>query len=315
MKAASNTGRIQSWLWFSLVILLIGFLGSLLLLIMAIINLSSAGHLSILPASGFQNRSFPVNFAGADYISPTPFQPQPSFTATLIPSLTPTFTATPTRTPTATPFPTETPFPSLTPIQSPTIEPSPTVNVPSSYQIGGVAGHAQLFTLDCEARSAVDWAHFFGHDIDELEFLSRLPLSDNPDYGFVGVFNDERGQLPPYSYGVHAAPVAELLRNYGVNANARKGANWTDIQVEIASNRPVIAWVINHTYPGYPVEYTDSQGRTTIVARFEHTVIVTGYNESSVTLLDGDMVYVRTIQEFLNSWAVLGNMIITYNPS
>ncbi|MHC1784320.1 MAG: C39 family peptidase [Anaerolineaceae bacterium] len=313
MKAASNTSRILPWQWFALFILFLGLMGSLLLLVLAVVNLTSSGRRANQPIFGFSNSPSSYKLAGTNYISATPFQPQPSFTATLIPSLTPTFTSTPTKTPTATPFPTETPFPSLTPVPPPTSEPSPTSNVASAYQIGGVAGHAQLYTLDCEARSAVDWANFLGHEIDEIEFLGRLSLSDNPDYGFVGSFYGEPGQLPPYSYGVHADPVADLLQEYGVNASAIRGATWTNIQTEISANRPVIAWVINHTYPGYPVDYQDSQGRTAIVARFEHSVIVTGYNAQTVTLLDGDMVYERSIQEFLNSWAVLGNMMIIYN--
>jgi uncharacterized protein YvpB len=288
--------------------------GSLILLVLAVVNLGSPLNKSGIFNSGPSMRQVSYDNDSGGYTTATPFQPEPSFTATLIPSLTPTFTATPTETPTATPIPTETPYPTLTPLPSATNESPPQSDVVPAYQIGGIAGHAQLFNLDCEARSAVDWAAFLGHNIDEIEFLGRLPSSDNPEFGFVGSYYDEPGQLPPASYGVYAPPVADLLQEYGVNASARSGASWHDIQVEISNNRPVIAWVINHTYIGYPVSYQDSQGRTTTVARFEHTVMVTGYNDQYVTILDGDITYYRTIQEFLDSWSVLGNMIITYNP-
>jgi hypothetical protein len=57
----------------------------------------------------------------------------------------------------------------------------------------------------------------------EFEFQYTLPVSDNPDYGFVGNVNSPWGQVPPYAYGVHAGPVADLLNEYGIPAKAYKG--------------------------------------------------------------------------------------------
>ena len=81
-----------------------------------------------------------------------------------------------------------------------------------------VAGRAQALPLDCESRSAVDWAAYFGVSIGELDFLGKLPESDDPDAGFVGNAHGSLGQTPPGDYGVHAGPVADLLRAYGVSA-------------------------------------------------------------------------------------------------
>ncbi len=121
------------------------------------------------------------------------------------------------------------------------------------------------------------------------------------------------GQLPPNSYGVHAEPIASILREYGVSATARKGMTYYEIKQQIASGNPVIAWVIGNVWNGSPVSYTSESGNTTTVARYEHTVIVIGYDEYGVTVVDGSMVYWRSKASFLNSFSVLGNMAI-YHP-
>jgi uncharacterized protein YvpB len=176
-----------------------------------------------------------------------------------------------------------------------------------------VVGHAQLYTLDCEARSAVDLAEFFDVDIDERDFLSKLPKSDNPEDGFVGDFRGLTGQLPPQSYGVYSKPVAALLREYGLQAHAKKDFSWGSIQSEIAAGRPVMVWIIGNTWPGYAVDYTTPDGQTTYVANYEHTGIVTAYDETTVTIVDGSMIYRRTLDEFLQSWGVLHDMAVTVN--
>jgi len=174
-----------------------------------------------------------------------------------------------------------------------------------------VVGHPQLYTLDCEARSAVDLAAFFGVEIDERDFLSKLPKSDNPEDGFVGDFRGPTGQIPPQSYGVYVKPVAALLRDYGLHAHAKTDYAWENLQAEIAAGRPVMVWIIGNTWPGYAVEYTTPDGQTTFVANFEHTGIVTAYDETTVTIVDGDLTYWRTQEEFLQSWSVLHNMAVT----
>ena len=183
--------------------------------------------------------------------------------------------------------------------------------LPPEAKITGIGGRKQQYALSCEARSAADWAAFFGFAIDEDEFLHRLPISDNPDFGFVGDINGQWGQTPPNAYGVHAGPVAFLLRRYGLNAHAYKGLTWDHLRAQIAAGKPVIVWVVGHVERGKAVEYTAADGRTTIVARYEHTVILVGYTAEAVTLLDGSKIYTRPLSVFLDSWAVLGNMAIT----
>ncbi|HUF39087.1 MAG TPA: C39 family peptidase [Anaerolineales bacterium] len=226
-------------------------------------------------------------------VSPTPFQPLP---------ITPTPSATPLPTQTPTPLPTTTPDPTSTPSE------------PDEVYIPGLWGHPQTFNLSCESRSASDFARYFGVYFTELEFLYALPLSDNPDTGFVGDVQGPLGQLPPLGYGVHARPVAALMRSFGLNATAHKGMALDQVRSELAAGRPVMIWAIRELSTSTPVDYTASDGDTTIVARFEHTFIVIGYGPGYITVLDNHRVYSVSTRQFQDSWGVLGNMGITIAP-
>ena len=203
---------------------------------------------------------------------------------------------------------------SISPLPPP---PTPTPNppsFPSQAIINNVTGRNQALPLDCESRSAVDWANYFGRRINEIEFFNNLPTSNNPDVGFVGDVYGQWGQIPPNDYGVHAEPVAALLRQYGVAAFAHRPLSWDMLRAEIAAGRPVFVWITGNVVNGAPVYYTPTDGLHTIVAPYEHTVIVTGYTQSNVYYLNGDTIYTKSISQFLDSWSALGNMAITANP-
>ncbi len=239
----------------------------------------------------------------------TPATPAPMFTQTVAPA--PPSTAQPARI--AKLKPSRTPTPVLSPTPPPTITATPTLS--DRAHVTGIIGHTQALPLSCEARSAADWAGYFGVPINELEFLSRLPVSDDPEVGFVGNVNGAWGQTPPGDYGVHAGPVAALLREYGLGAQAVKGLPWETVAAEIGAGRPVIVWVVGHVATSSePVAYTASDGQTTLVASREHTVMVIGYSPDTVTLLDGSKTYGRSLSDFLASWAVLGNMAVLAAP-
>ncbi len=212
----------------------------------------------------------------------------------------PTLTRTPTHIlPSATSFPTQT--------QTDT---TPASELPATFYITDITGHRQYFGIGCESSAAVDWAHYFGVTIDEKEFQSELPISDNPDVGFVGDVDGTWGHLPPGDYGVHAAPVAELLRDYGLKAEGEKGFTLDQLKSSIAQGKPVIAWVVGNVTYGTPVEYTDSEGRVSIVAAYEHVVIVTGYGTQSIRYLNNGETYEVSNTLFLASWGTLGNMAV-----
>jgi uncharacterized protein YvpB len=175
-----------------------------------------------------------------------------------------------------------------------------------------IAGGRQYFALGCEASAAVDWAAYFDVEINEYNFQYELPLSDNPDKGFVGDVNGPWGQVPPYAYGVHAVPVAELLRQYGLPAAGLKGLTVEQIKAELAQDQPVIVWVIGNMVGGITAIYTDQEGDSVLVAAYEHVVILTGYNETSIRYTNNGKFYDVPIEVFENSWGVLGNMALIY---
>lgn len=217
----------------------------------------------------------------------------------------------------ATPKPTETPSPTATTFSQPTPETKNGAaeeigNLPPSASITGIYGSPQLYTLDCEAQAAVDWARFYGVPIDELEFIDRLPQSDDPEEGFVGYVNGPMGQLPPDDYGVHAGPVADLLVQYDLPAKAVRGWDLKKIKNEIAEGRPVIVWIVNLPFDIETQEYTASNGNTSTVARFEHTWIVTAYNAYTFTVIDSEWTYNVKTETFLERWNALGNQAIVY---
>lgn len=191
------------------------------------------------------------------------------------------------------------------------IQAQPTT-VPETAYVNGLVGHAQSYNLSCESRSAVDWAAFFGVSISESEFLVNLPSSDNPDKGFVGNVNDPWGNVPPYSYGVHAEPVAQLLREYGLEAMAKRGLSWDELRQEVGNGRPVIVWVIGNVWPGTAQIYTAADGAQAVVAPYEHSMILLGYDPTTVYLLNSANGWVEwhPLSSFLSSWAVLGNMAV-----
>ncbi len=204
--------------------------------------------------------------------------------------------------------------PTLTPAAPTTSTPTPVpaFSFPPSFYITGISGHSQVYKLGCEASAAVDWANYFGVHFYEFDFQVGLPLSDNPDYGYVGDVNSVWGQIPPYAYGVHADPVAELLVRYGLPAVSVKNYSLDALKHKLSESKPVIAWVIGNMEYSEPVHYIDSQGRESLVAPYEHVVILTGYSEESIRYMTNGAFYDVPTQVFLTSWGVLGNMAVIH---
>ena len=264
------------------------------------------------PTAGPQGISLPTPVSSPAPLEAAPGALVPATGYLSYPTLPPEWTKTPVPPPTATRTPRPTRTPTQTPSATPTVTPTPTLLLEA--RVTGLRGHRQALSLSCESRSAADWASFFGVNIDEMDFFHRLPVSDNPEVGFVGDVNGDWGYLPPNGYGVHAGPVAELLRAYGARAQAGRGLNWEALQQEIIAGRPAIVWVVGHLWDGKPVSYTAQDGQTVTVARYEHTVILVGYTATRVRVIDGENTYTQPVAAFLRSWSVLGNMAILWQP-
>ena len=156
--------------------------------------------------------------------------------------------------------------------------PLPEEDLPDYAFVEGLVGHGQAYPLSCESRSAADLAGYWGIPVSETTFFEQLPKSDNPEVGFVGSVYGTWGQTPPNPYGVHAQPIANLLREYGLNAQAQKGFTVKDIKAEIAKGRPVMVWVIGRVWSGTAQTYTANDGSEVTVAAYEHSMIAYGYD-------------------------------------
>jgi LysM repeat protein len=190
-------------------------------------------------------------------------------------------------------------------------------DLPVAAAVAGISGHSQSLPLDCEARTAVDWAAFFGASIGEQTFFDALPKTDNPETGFVGNVYDAPGSLPPNGYGVYEAPLAQLLSANGVPALERRNASESELQSEIAAGRPAIVWYIYGFRVTTLYDRTAADGSVYSVAPFEHTGIVIGYDPSSYTVIDAFSGMANRVDraQFLNSWAVLGNRAVIADGS
>jgi uncharacterized protein YvpB len=277
-------------------------------------QLVSVFYLTLAAILGCGCSSMSVNAASVSYT-----ETLQEFTPSL--TLSPTSIPTETQTPTARVEFTQTPvFPGLstrmvvppTPVSPDGATPVPTdeTGLPVAHYVYGLWGHKQYFKLGCEAAATIAWANYFGVEINEFEFQYRLPISDNPEEGFVGNVNSKWGQTPPFAYGVHAKPVAQLLQEYGVNATAVKNYPLEKLKQQIAADRPVVVWVIGNMVGGIPAEYTAKDGQKTIVAAFEHAVVITGYNKKNIRYLNNDKFFDVPTEVFTNSWKVLGNMAL-----
>jgi len=256
----------------------------------------------ILTVNACQTQGYQAEVTTAITESETPSLPQASSTQT--------------RTAPATIEPTETAVPTFT--YTPAVaetEIYQATSFPDEYYIEDIKGHRQYFKLGCEASAAVDWAEYFGTAINEYDFQYGMPISDNPNLGFVGNVNDPWGQVPPYSYGVHAEPVAALLREYGLSASAVKDFTLDQLKEQIANGHPVIVWVIGNCVGGVPYQYQDKNGNYVLVAAYEHVIIVTGYNSDTIRYINNGIYYDIPSDVFENSWGVLNNMAVIMDLS
>jgi LysM repeat protein len=191
--------------------------------------------------------------------------------------------------------------------------PLPEENLPDYAFVEGLVGHGQAYPLSCESRSAADLAGYWGIPVSETTFFEQLPKSDNPEVGFVGSVFGTWGQTPPNPYGVHAPPIANLLREYGLDAQAQKGFTVKEIKAEIARGRPVMVWVIGRVWSGTAQTYAANDGSKVTVAAYEHSMIAYGYDLSAIYLLDAGSGSraAYSYDNFRTSWRVLGNLAVT----
>jgi len=137
--------------------------------------------------------------------------------------------------------------------------------------------------LTCESAAASMVANFYRIPLSEEEIIEALPRDDNPNLGFRGRLDGVPGGLT--NYGVYAEPIREVLIANGLEVtyieNGLEG-----IERALDRRHPVIAWVTYRLRRQQPVEITLNSGQKVKMVNYEHTVVVTGYNQEGFWVND-----------------------------
>lgn len=171
----------------------------------------------------------------------------------------------------------------------------------------------QQRSLSCEASAAAMAARFFGLNVGEEAILGALPMHDNPNLGFRGNVDGPYGGI--VDYGVYAEPVRQVLLQMGLQAEILFGST-NEIRAYIRQGRPVIVWITYNLQVGSPTRVTTSDGQAVTLVPYEHAVLVTGYNRDGLWVNDpySGVQSFYPEQEFLRSFAYLGNMGLVVGP-
>ncbi len=125
----------------------------------------------------------------------------------------------------------------------------------------------------------------------------------DPERGFVGLANG-------YGYGVYDRPVTHLLRRYQPDARNLTGTGFAGLLVALREGRPVVAWI--QLGGSVPRSWTTPRGRVVRANFSEHAVLLTGYDDGTITLNDpwtGERQSL-SVDEFLPRWHLLGDRAV-----
>lgn len=171
----------------------------------------------------------------------------------------------------------------------------------------------QDYSLTCEASAASMVANFYGVSLSEAEVIAALPRDENPNLGFRGRVHGVPGGLT--DYGVYAEPIREILMANGLEATYVEGG-LEGIRRALDRRHPVIAWVTHNLRVQQPVDITLNSGQRVRMVNYEHTVVVTGYNQDGFWVndpYDGQEYFYKNAG-FARSLGYLDNMALEVAP-
>jgi uncharacterized protein YvpB/cell division protein FtsB len=176
-----------------------------------------------------------------------------------------------------------------------------------------VPRYKQAHSLTCEASAASMVANFYRIPLSEEGITETLPRDENPNLGFRGRLDGVPGGLT--DYGVYAEPIREVLAANGLEATyVEDGLD--GITKALNKEHPVIAWVTYRLRVEQPVEITLSTGQEVKMVNYEHTVVVTGYNQEGFWVndpYDGKEHFYKST-DFARAFGYLDNMALEVVP-
>lgn len=176
--------------------------------------------------------------------------------------------------------------------------------LPLSYKIF-LDPRRQFFNLSCEFASAASVLFHFTNNPDfavanevqaEKKLINKAWISRNPNVGIRMGYENLMDIDTLYSnlnkwfggsdyYGIHAPPFIDLFADYHLKAKPIyiNDAVISSIQKAISEKHLVMAWI----KIGYskPIDDFLSYGKVKIV-RGEHSVVINGYDEKGVVMMD-----------------------------
>lgn len=179
--------------------------------------------------------------------------------------------------------------------------------------ISGVPSVKQSYGLSCEFAAAYAVTLFWGKEaVSENHFIREVPKHPNPHLGFRGDIKGEVGGIT--DYGVYAEPLVPVLKAHGYDATVFYGGA-ERLKAEIDDGHPIVVWMTGGKVER-PVYQRSFEGKAFKLVPYEHTVVVYGYDDAGVRLMDvGDGgKYYTDWDSFLQRWEYFDQMALLIHP-
>jgi uncharacterized protein YvpB len=180
--------------------------------------------------------------------------------------------------------------------------------------IEGVPSLKQRYSLSCEYAAAAAVTLFWGGEVvSQDHFISEVPTHPNPHQGFRGNINGPHGGTK--DYGVYAEPLVPVLESHGYDASVFYGGA-ARLRAELDEGHPVVVWLTTGKATPRQSFYQTYAGERFKLVPYEHTVVVYGYDEAGVYLMDvGDGgKYYTEWESFLPRWGYFDEMALVIHP-
>lgn len=171
-----------------------------------------------------------------------------------------------------------------------TIFSNTTVHAQESSTNLPVPAFAQQRNLSCESSAARMVLFYYGHNVDEVNLQSALPLNANPYIGFRGNVD---GRIGFDNYGVYAGPIADLMDQNGLPSTAYFAIDEDFIRQKLTEGKPVIIWGTARLKGRGKTVLEEAEGQTYKLVLGEHTFVVRGWDNGKFVINDsiGGRVY------------------------
>ena len=184
----------------------------------------------------------------------------------------------------------------------------------SGVIIGGVPSVKQWYGLSCEYAAAAAVTLFWGDElVGQDHFISEIPQHPNPHRGFRGNIYGVVGGIE--DYGVYAEPLVPVLESHGYQAEAFY-SGVARLKAEVDQGHPIVVWLTGGKNQQRPIYRESYKGETFKLVPYEHTVVVYGYDNEGVYVMDvGDGgKYYTDWDNFLRRWNYFDQMALLIHP-